>query len=185
MFGRKKKDTQEEEAEPGAFMSDSDDNPRHESGHSDLTLTPDLEPTKPQLKRATRTRLLWALLTSLLLLISVVFLILVEIGDTSTESIRSGIYFLRLDLANIVPLSYPDAMILNSIAETIGLHDFYHFGLWGFCEGYNGEGVTQCSDPKALYWFNPVEIIRSELLAGATSKSISSSRLSPGLLYYE
>lgn len=28
-------------------------------------------------------------------------------------------------------------------------------------------GVTYCSDPKQWYWFNPVEILVSELLAGA------------------
>jgi hypothetical protein len=64
------------------------------------------------------------------------------------------------------------------------LHDFYQVGLWNFCEGYDDEqvpvhshrlreltlhrGVTHCSKPQNLYWFNPVQIILSELLAGAT-----------------
>lgn len=29
-------------------------------------------------------------------------------------------------------------------------------------------GVTYCSDPKPFYWFNPVEVLVSELLAGAS-----------------
>jgi hypothetical protein len=29
-------------------------------------------------------------------------------------------------------------------------------------------GITHCSQPQNLYWFNPVQIIESELLAGAT-----------------
>lgn len=29
-------------------------------------------------------------------------------------------------------------------------------------------GVTYCSSPTAFYWFNPVEVLVSELLAGAT-----------------
>ena len=29
-------------------------------------------------------------------------------------------------------------------------------------------GITYCSKPETLYWFNPVEILMNELLAGAT-----------------
>ncbi|PNS20021.1 SUR7 family protein pun1 [Sphaceloma murrayae] len=129
----------------------------------------DTQPTKAQVKRATRTRLIFSLLTSFLLLIAVVFLILVQVGNTSAaSSIRSSLYFIRLDLTNIIPQSVPNAVLVNSIARTLGLHDFYQIGLWNFCEGYNDSGVTQCSSPKRLYWFNPVEIIVNELLAGAT-----------------
>lgn len=127
-------------------------------------------PSKAQLKRATRTRLIWALITSFLLLVSLVFVILVELGSTNSgQSSLTNIYFINLDLSEIVPISVPDATLINSIARTLGLHDFYRVGLWGFCEGYNGEGVTYCSPPQTLYWFNPVEILQSELLAGASS----------------
>jgi hypothetical protein len=137
---------------------------------SDGTLVnDDFHPSKQQIKRATRTRLIWALITSLLLLISLVFIILVEIGDTDISPIRNKIHFISLDLSDIIPVSVPNSVLINSIARTLGLHDFYTVGLWGFCEGYNGEGVTNCSKPKTLYWFNPVEILQSELLAGATS----------------
>ena len=129
----------------------------------------DFHPSKQQIKRATRTRLGWALLTSLLLLISVVFVILVELGNTRMNPILNKIYFIKLDLANIIPVSVPSATLINSIARTLGLHDFYTVGLWGFCEGYNGEGVTACSKPATLYWFNPVQILQTELLSGATS----------------
>ncbi|KAK5127585.1 hypothetical protein LTR85_006925 [Meristemomyces frigidus] len=161
MFGRKKKTEQGVEDGTNDHIHDS-------SEHSDRTLTNDFEPTKAQVKRATRTRLCWALFTSLLLLISVVFVILVEVGDTKVSKIRNDIYFLRLDLTNIIPLSVPDATLVNSVAQTLGLHDFYTVGLWGYCEGNNGQGVTGCSKPQLLYWFNPVQIIESELLAGAS-----------------
>lgn len=136
---------------------------------SDTTIVND-DPhlSKQQIKRATRARFIWALLTSLLLLISLVFIILVEIGDTSISPIRNKIHFISLDLSNIIPVRVPNAVLINSIAQTLGLHDFYTVGLWGFCEGYNGEGVTFCSTPKTLYWFNPVEILQNELLSGAT-----------------
>jgi hypothetical protein len=57
---------------------------------------------------------------------------------------------------------------VNSLARSLGLHDFYQVGLWNFCEGYNNEGITYCSRHQTLYWFNPVEILLNELLAGAT-----------------
>lgn len=132
------------------------------------TIRPEL--SKDQLKRATRTRKVFSLLTSFFLFITVLFLILVEIGGTSNESVIRNWYFLRIDLSHIIPASVPNFALINTIAQTLGLHDFYQVGLWGFCEGYNGQGVTYCSSPQALYWFNPVEILRNELLAGASSK---------------
>lgn len=76
--------------------------------------------------------------------------------------------FFKLNLADIIPTSVPNASLINSIAQSIGLHDFYQVGLWSFCEGYLHDGITFCSRPQTLYWFNPVEILMNELLAGAT-----------------
>lgn len=119
-------------------------------------------------------RLVWSLIASACLVLTVVFLIVTEVGSTSIGGGRENLYFIRLDLANVIPLSFgPNASLLNSIARTLGLHDFYQVGLWNFCEGYFSEGVTDCSAPQTLYWFNPVEIIVSELLSGATSPSLS------------
>lgn len=39
----------------------------------------------------------------------------------------------------------------------------------GLLRGVWGEGVTFCSQPELGYWFNPVEILRDKLLAGASS----------------
>lgn len=149
MFGRKKKS--------GSL-----------DAHSDDTLTNDYQPTHDQVKRATRTRWIWDLITAFLLLISVVFMILVEIGETQNKDVMRSTYFININLSNIIPLSVPNAVLINSIAQSVGLHDFYRVGLWGYCEGYNDQGVTSCSSPQTLYWFNPVEIIQSQLLAGAT-----------------
>ncbi|KAK5168575.1 hypothetical protein LTR04_006349 [Oleoguttula sp. CCFEE 6159] len=146
--------------------------PSH-SAETDRTLTTTVpygsqDIPKPVLKRATRTRKAFAVLTSLCLLVSVVFMVLVEIGNTYDRKVLTDIYFLRIDLTNVVPSTVPNARLLNSIARTLGLHDFYTAGLWGFCEGYNDEGTTFCSKPQTFYWFNPVEILLNELLAGAT-----------------
>ncbi|KAF2431922.1 hypothetical protein EJ08DRAFT_687171 [Tothia fuscella] len=141
---------------------------RH-SAETDQTSTPPHEQlSKSQIKRATRTRKTFALLTSFFLAISVVFLIVVEIGNTNGSKIRGSIYFLKLDLSNIVPATTPNSILINTIAQTLGLHDFYQIGLWNFCEGFKAEGITYCSKPETLYWFDPVETLQQELLAGAT-----------------
>lgn len=127
------------------------------------------EMSKTQLKRATRTRKIWSLLSAFFLVLSVIFLILVEVGNTKVGKIRSDIYFIRLDLSQIVPSSVPAGSFSNTIAQTLGLHDYYQVGLWNYCEGYKGLGITECSPTKTLYWFNPVAILLSQLLAGATS----------------
>lgn len=158
MFGRSKKDHAEKADR------------RNQSTETDRTLTAeDAQLSKAQIKRATRTRLCFSLFTSFLLLISVVFLILVEVGSTNSSSVRSKIYFIKLNLTNIGTGTTSSTTLSNSIAQTLGLHDFYQVGLWNFCEGDNGSGITGCSTPKTLYWFNPVQIILSELLAGSTS----------------
>ncbi|KAL8764952.1 MAG: hypothetical protein Q9209_007799 [Squamulea sp. 1 TL-2023] len=118
--------------------------------------------------RATRIRRIFTYLSSLLFLIALIFLILVEIGNiNATHPVLPSIYFIKLDLSNIIPRSVPNSVLINSIARTLGLHDFYQVGLWNFCQGF-GDEITGCSRPKKLYWFNPVEIILDQLLAGAT-----------------
>lgn len=124
---------------------------------------------RPQAGR-TRSKVLWhRIIRSLCYLIAWIFLLLVVIGNVADQPVIRETYFLKIDLANIIPLSVPNAVLINTIARTIGLHDFYQVGLWNFCEGYLDEGITNCSKPKTLYWFNPVEIILNELLSGATS----------------
>ncbi|KAL2115646.1 hypothetical protein VTJ04DRAFT_9901 [Mycothermus thermophilus] len=120
------------------------------------------------LKKATRLRKGFALSAAFAYLVSLVFLILVLVGNTYPRAVLNQTYFFKLILADIIPLSVPNASLINSIAQSIGLHDFYQVGLWNFCEGYFTEGITFCSKPQTLYWFNPVEILMNELLSGAT-----------------
>ncbi|KAL4740793.1 SUR7/PalI family-domain-containing protein [Aspergillus similis] len=123
---------------------------------------------RPAYGRSRRTVLTHRILRSFFHLIAWIFLLLVVIGNISDKPVLRQTYFLKIDLSDIIPLSVPNAVFINSIARSIGLHDFYQVGLWNFCEGYNNEGITHCSKPKTLYWFNPVQIILSELLAGAS-----------------
>jgi hypothetical protein len=93
----------------------------------------------------------------------------VVIGNIDQRPVIRSTYFFRLDLANIIPVSTGSSIqLVNSLARSLGLHDYYLVGMWNFCEGYNDEGVVYCSPPQTLYWFNPVEILLNELLSGAT-----------------
>jgi len=105
---------------------------------------------------------------AIMYIMSLVFLILVEIGNINNNVVIRDTYFLQINLANVIPNTVPNAIFINSIAQSIGLHDFYQVGLWNYCEGYVHQGITSCSDTETLYWFNPVEIIVSQLLAGAS-----------------
>lgn len=105
-----------------------------------------------------------------LYLIAWIFLILVVIGNVSNRPVLRETYFIKIDVSHIIPVSVGGSTVLvNSIARSIGLHDFYQVGLWNYCEGYDDTGIAHCAETKALYAFNPVEIIMGELLAGATS----------------
>ncbi|KAL5600966.1 hypothetical protein BROUX41_005800 [Berkeleyomyces rouxiae] len=108
-----------------------------------------------------------AIAASVCYALSCVALIFVLIGNVSDAPAVRGLFFYRLELANIIPESSPNSALLNSVARSLGLHDFYQVGLWNFCEGYNDEGITYCSPRKSFYWFNPVNVLTSELLAGA------------------
>lgn len=142
----------------GIFRSPKSEKPsRHDSSESDVPIGY----TKP---KPTLLRILAVTLYTL----ATVFLILVLIGNINNNAVIRSTYFLKIELANIIPASVPNAIFINSIAQSIGLHDFYQVGLWNFCEGYNGQGITHCSETKTLYWFNPVEIILNELLVGAS-----------------
>ncbi|KAJ5946666.1 hypothetical protein N7454_003505 [Penicillium verhagenii] len=126
------------------------------------------QPSQPIAQRRKSTVHWHRGLRSLFYLLAFIFLVLVEIGNLSNKPVLRSTYFLYLDLSNIIPVSVPDAVLINSIARSIGLHDFYQVGLWNFCEGYDDEGITHCSKPETLYAFNPVKILVGELLSGAS-----------------
>jgi len=136
---------------------------------SGRTLTPET-PYVPgvNIKVATKTRRNAIVTSSIFFLLAVIFTILTMIGNVNTKAVIRSTWFFELNLTNILPASAENIVLINSLARSLGLHDFYRVGLWNFCEGYNDQGVTHCSKPKALYWFNPVEILLNELLAGAT-----------------
>lgn len=146
----------------------------------------------PNIKLATTARKNLIIVSCLFYLLSFIFLILVITGNTHNKLLIRSTYFLKLDLAQIIPASTPrDILLVNSLARSLGLHDFYQVGIWNFCEGYNNEGLTFCSRPKSRYWFNPVEILLNELLAGAIialpadiNKILNLIKLASNVMFY-
>ncbi|KAL2073242.1 hypothetical protein VTL71DRAFT_10566 [Oculimacula yallundae] len=134
---------------------------------SERTLTPTYTPGV-DIKKATLTRKIWIMISCFCFFVSVIFLLLTIIGNINNKPVIQNTYFYSLDLTNIIPASANDIMLVNSLARSLGLHDFYQVGLWNFCEGYNDEGITYCSPTRARFWFNPVEVLLNELLSGAT-----------------
>lgn len=126
-------------------------------------------PDQPLARRSASTVLWHRLIRSFLYLLAWIFLVLVVVGNIRNKPVMRQTYFLYLDLSNIIAVSIPNPVLVDSIARSIGLHDFYQVGLWNFCQGYKDQGITGCSHPKSLYAFNPVKILMNELLAGATS----------------
>jgi hypothetical protein len=81
--------------------------------------------------------------------ITIPFLILVLIGNTHQNAILDDIFFFKLDVSHIIPISVENSNLLNSVARSLGLHDFYQVGVWSYCEGYNDEYVHPLSPPIA------------------------------------
>jgi len=95
--------------------------------------------------------------TGVLYTLATVFLLVAVLGSvngTSTAAAAlSHIYFFKLDLSSIIPTSVNNAVLLNSVARSMGLHDFYQVGLWNFCEGYIDEYVVAVSCSWSLWLF--------------------------------
>lgn len=81
------------------------------------------------------------IVAGVLYFLTIPFLILVCIGNINKSKVLGDIYFFRLDVSNIIPISVANSNLLNSVARSLGLHDFYQVGIWNFCEGYNDELV--------------------------------------------
>jgi hypothetical protein len=91
-----------------------------------------------------------AIAASIFYFLTIPFLILVIIGNTHINSTLNDIYFFQLDVSQVIPISVENSRLLNSVARSLGLHDFYQVGLWNFCEGYNDEYVPLFHIPRIV-----------------------------------
>ncbi|AOW01368.1 actin cortical patch SUR7/pH-response regulator pali [Yarrowia lipolytica] len=118
-------------------------------------------------------------------LAALVLAIFVMVGSTSNSAPINDLYFLRIDTTNLsVSSVVPDingvdvSSTVNSIAHEVGISDFYTSGLWNYCTAKkpdpNNENLmnyTFCDKPKAMYWFNPEEILSESLSQGPSLTS--------------
>ncbi|KAH8596443.1 SUR7/PalI family-domain-containing protein [Bisporella sp. PMI_857] len=156
------------QAQRESTLNSPTDTEKRESADGNPTSPASTYVPSVDLKKATKSRKNAIALACFFFFISVIFLLLTIIGNINKKAVLRDTWFFKLDLTNIIPASTDGITLVNSLARSLGLHDFYQVGLWNFCEGYNDEGITRCSSPKTLYWFNPVQIILNELLSGAT-----------------
>jgi len=111
-------------------------------------------------------RVCWNIFPIFFTLLSFACLLVVIISGTTSKNDLADIYFMRINTTDIIPTSVTDSAEFNSIAESLGLRDFYQNSLWGYCDGYKNGTVTSCSKPQGMYVFDPVDIFQSELLEG-------------------
>ena len=113
-------------------------------------------------------RTCYNVLPLLLNIVAFTFSILVLLGGTSStpNSFINSVYFIKINTTEIVSSSIPASGIINSVAQKIGIQNFYTASLWSYCEG-NIDGVrTFCSPPTTLYQFDPIKIISQQLFSG-------------------
>lgn len=178
------------------------------AGAASGTATASSKKAQKAITRAARAKILptptliLLILTLIFTLAALALTVLVHLASTSANF---PLYFLRLDLRTIFPSEIQNSQLITSIAQSIGLRDFYQIGLWSFCSGYfhpdiipgintssalletekievqqgfdpigtvfTSKGdprIGYCSEPKVGWWFDPVEIISGDVLAGAT-----------------
>jgi len=107
---------------------------------------------------------LYGLLPGVFTFISILFAILVLIGSTHNKPVLRTTYFLEVNITRVL-INTPGGVLdglFTSVEHALGIHDFYRYGLWGFCEGYN-DTVVSCSHPEPGHDTNPIASINSEI----------------------
>ncbi|KAF8247255.1 hypothetical protein K440DRAFT_307711 [Wilcoxina mikolae CBS 423.85] len=93
--------------------------------------------------------------------------ILNSVGITNTTT---GIAEIDKALSGLSPSEV--SSIVNTAAHSLGLYDYYYAHVSTWCEGTltnsSNELVTKCTSPKFPFSFNPVAILKAELLQGIT-----------------
>ncbi|EPE05000.1 integral membrane protein [Ophiostoma piceae UAMH 11346] len=148
------------------------ESPSHEQSWT--TASKIVPPTKQEIQVLTLPRRVLVCICCFMCLMAVVFLIVAHSGSTRASKTSMNIYFFRMDLSYLFDNQTSSAdgssnpALAAAISQSIGLHDYYQAGLWGFCQGFHAAGLTSCSRPRAFYWFNPLGILIDELLLRST-----------------
>lgn len=103
---------------------------------------------------------------------SLICLVLVWVGNTSTDGTSSSLYFFKTDTSGFT--TNPDAIqgtdydqilldALDASTKANKLKDVYTVGLWNYCSGSKDSesgdvDIDYCSPRQRYFWFNPVEV---------------------------
>ncbi|CAK7227382.1 hypothetical protein SBRCBS47491_006550 [Sporothrix bragantina] len=127
-------------------------------------------PSPKQIWIATRARRYLIGVCCALYLVATILLIVAQTGSTSSKRPSTDIFLFRFNLSVLFDESYgsnynlADLALSDAKIESLGLHNYYQVGFWGYCVGDTPFEFTFCSRPRAFYWFNPVAILLSEML---------------------
>lgn len=95
-------------------------------------------------------------------LVSLIFGILVIIGCTHNKAVLNSTYFLELNVTGLDTSGTFLDSLTSDAEKALGIHDFYRYGLWGYCDGYN-DTVVFCSKPKPGNASNPIAALNADL----------------------
>ncbi len=96
---------------------------------------------------------------------------------TADKPVLRDLYFVRINSSSIkVGGDAAIGALVTSLAQSVGLADFYSSGLWNSCNGKfinktktdTGFNITSCTKPSIDYYFNPVQTLEQQLLQGYT-----------------
>ncbi|KAK8195338.1 SUR7/PalI family-domain-containing protein [Phyllosticta capitalensis] len=105
---------------------------------------------------------------------ALVCLVLIFLSGTKSSSTLTDLYFFKADtsefrsnsssISSVVSGTDVDDKLLAALQTTVDsdLKDIYTVGLMNYCDGdknsTGGYKVTYCSERKAAFWFNPVDV---------------------------
>lgn len=135
-------------------------------------------PPRDMVKPENRKRVILGAIVPACLFLTLIWLIMVEIGNTHDKDALRDIWFLKLDVSAL----YPSAENLGltgslgqDIDETLGMYDFYTVGLWNYCGGMKKKGIVSCAPTHTLYWFDPIEVFAGQLASSIIECKLSDS----------
>ncbi|CAK7567979.1 MAG: hypothetical protein SEPTF4163_005957 [Sporothrix epigloea] len=130
-----------------------------------------IRPSREEMWLATRfRRYLIGICCALYLVATLLLIVKAQTGSTSKSRPSTDIFLFRFNLSVLFDSSYDsglnvsDLALSNAKTESLGLHNYYQVGLWGYCVGETASAFSSCSRPQAFYWFNPVAILLGEML---------------------
>lgn len=105
-------------------------------------------------------------------------LVMVLLGSTHVNNVLDDIWFMRVKSNSPFPKHNPlyKDVFLDGIGNinAAQMPHFYQVGLWNYCEGFDGIGITYCSTPTPAHYFNPVESMFKKAVPAKYGKFLTS-----------